>query len=151
MQYHWFSNAYVAAMSLMTGVDVPSIMLRLWILPFALLTAGLTATLATKLSGRPSAGAGAAVIAQAMLPYHVAPGIFLAFNHISGNSPSQYFAYPLMLLTLHALVDVARGTSSRGTYAIVALGSRPAPRARRHRRCPSSWEAWLSPPWPPSS
>ena len=39
LHYHWFSNAHVAASHLMTGIDLPTIYLRLWEIPVVVMTA----------------------------------------------------------------------------------------------------------------
>lgn len=124
LRYHWFSNASVAASSLMTGVDVPTIMLRLWVLPMGVLFVTLTAALTVRVCGRPWAAAGAAWIAVPMVTFPFWPTVLPRLEHLSGNSPSQLFAYPLVLLTLHALVDVVRRTGpAAGTWGAALLGA----------------------------
>ncbi|MEP7332336.1 MAG: hypothetical protein ABI692_09635 [Terracoccus sp.] len=109
LHYHWFSNAHVATTSLMTGIDEPTIMLRLWLLPMGMVFVGMTAALTERVSGRPWAAAGAAVIAIPVVTYAPWPYVVMPLGQLSGNSPSQLFAYPMILLTVHALVDVVRG------------------------------------------
>ncbi|MEO7000108.1 MAG: hypothetical protein ABI112_18685 [Terracoccus sp.] len=120
LHYHWFSNAHVAASSLMTGIDVQAIMLRLWVLPMAVLFVVLTAALAERVSGRPWAGAAASwvVVPTTTLPFW--PAIVPELTHLSGYSPSQLFAYPMVLLTLHALVDAVRAHRRRWDTLVVA-------------------------------
>ncbi|MEP7332335.1 MAG: hypothetical protein ABI692_09630 [Terracoccus sp.] len=124
LHYHWFSNAHVAASALMTSVDVQTIMLRLWVLPLALLFVVLTAALAERISGRPWAAAAAAWVALPTTTLAFWPAIVPDLTHVSGYSPSQLFAYPVVLLTLHALVDAVRDRRRRwGTLAVAAIGA----------------------------
>ncbi|MDN5766688.1 MAG: hypothetical protein L0H96_06505 [Humibacillus sp.] len=128
LRYHWFSNAHLALTSLMTGIDVPTIMLRLWVLPFGVLFVVLTAALTMKVSSRPWAAAGAAWISVPMVTVPFWPEILPRLDHLSGNSPSQLFAYPVVLLTLNALVDVVRGAPAgrgmrRGALMVALLGA----------------------------
>lgn len=124
LHYHWFSNAHVAASALMTGIDVQTIMLRLWVLPMALLFVVLTAALAERISGRPWAAAAAAWVALPTTTLPFWPAIVPDLTHLSGYSPSQLFAYPVVLLTLHALVDVVRDRRRRwGTLVVAGIGA----------------------------
>ena len=128
LRYHWFSNAHIALTSLMSGIDVPTIMLRLWVLPFGVLFVALTAALTMKVSSRPWAAAGAAWISVPMVTVPFWPEILPRLDHLSGNSPSQLFAYPVVLLTLNALVDVVRGAPAgrgmrRGALMVALLGA----------------------------
>ncbi len=124
LHYHWFSHAHVAASALMTGIDVQTIMLRLWVLPMALLFVVLTAALAERISGRPWAAAAAAWAALPTTTLPFWPAIVPDLAHLSGYSPSQLFAYPVVLLTLHALVDVVRDRRRRwGTLIVAAIGA----------------------------
>ena len=125
LRYHWFSDAHIALTSLMTGLDVPTIMLRLWLAPFGVLFVVLTASLTMKVSSRPWAAAGAAWISVPVVTVPFWPEILPRLQHLSGTSPSQLFAYPVVLLTLNALVDVVRrappGLGRPGGALMVAL------------------------------
>ena len=112
-----------AACSLITGLDIPTLILRLWVFPMAVLIVTLTVALTLKLSRNQWAASAAALAVQVTVPYDVAPGIMHGLNHFSGNSPSQYFAYPLMLLTVHALVDVAQTRSGHHGWNVRHRGA----------------------------
>lgn len=121
LKYHWFANAHMAAGSLITGVDVPTVGLRLWILPSLVLAVALTAALGQRVAGRSSAAALAAVVVApvATLPWW--PWAGWTANFLSPLSPSQLYAHTPLLLAAHSLVDVVRGRATRGTWGIVAL------------------------------
>jgi hypothetical protein len=123
LRYHWFANAEVAASSLMSGVEVQTVMLRLWVVPAAVLAVVLTAALAEKVSGSAwvAAAAGWAFLTTAPFPFW--PSVVPVLSHLNGYSPSQLFAYGPFLLALHALVDVARGSGARrGAVAVAMIG-----------------------------
>lgn len=121
LKYHWFANAHMAAGSLITGVDVTTVGLRLWFLPSIVLAVALTAALGHRVAGRSSAAAMAAILVApvATLPWF--PWAGWTANFWSALSPSQLYAHTPILLAAHSLVDVVRGRATRGTWGIVAL------------------------------
>lgn len=124
LRYHWFSNAHVAASSLMTGIDVQTIMLRLWVVPVAVLFVVLTAVLAQRVSSKPWVGAAAAWVCLPTLTLPFWPSVVPNLAHLNAYSPSQLFAYPVLLLTLHALVDAVRSPTRRwGPLAVAGVGA----------------------------
>lgn len=114
LHYHWFSNAHVAASSLITGIDryKPSCC-GSGCRPLAVLFVVLTTALAERISGRPWAGAAAAWVAVPTTTLPFWPAIAPELTHLSRYSPSQLFAYPMVLLTLRALVDAVRAHRRR--------------------------------------
>ncbi|GAA2488077.1 hypothetical protein [Terrabacter carboxydivorans] len=125
LRYHWFSNAHIAASSMMTGTDVAVVFLRLWILPIVVLVVLLTAVLAHRVSGRPWVGALAGWFVVPTLGYTFWPGLLNASNHLNPLSPSQVFSTALALLLVITLVDLvrAKGRPSPGTVAVAALAA----------------------------
>ena len=122
LKYHWFSNAHMAADSLVSGVDVLTVTARLWYLPiYAALTA-TTYLLAAHLTRRAWAGLLAAVMIL------VPPG-FLLVQWVQGVaqdpyiplSPSQMFALPIIALTVWLLIDVCRARATTGTWILFVL------------------------------
>ncbi|MEO7000109.1 MAG: hypothetical protein ABI112_18690 [Terracoccus sp.] len=110
LRYHWFSNAHIAAESMISGTDVPTLVLRLWFVPVAICAVTLTAVLAERISGRSWAGALAAWLVVSTLSFPFWRGIVSATNHLNPLSPSQLFSLPLTLLLMVALVDLVRGS-----------------------------------------
>ncbi|MFP5417123.1 MAG: hypothetical protein ACLGHZ_09700, partial [Actinomycetes bacterium] len=53
LKYSWFVHAHLGAASLVTAIDVPTIVLRLWPLPVLALVVLSTAVLGHQVSGRP--------------------------------------------------------------------------------------------------
>lgn len=122
LRYHWFSDAHIAASSLMTGTDVVVVFLRLWIIPVLVLVVLLTAVLAQRVSGRSWVGALAGWLVVPTLAYPFWPGLLNASNHLNPLSPSQVFSAALALLLVITLVDLVR-TNGRpqGTTLVVAF------------------------------
>ncbi len=108
LHYHWFSNAHVAAASLISGSELNVLWLRLWWAPVVMLGIILTAVLTQRLSGSAWAGALAAALAASITGWPFWPDVIGSFSNISALSPSQLFSVPLSLVTMHALVDLLR-------------------------------------------
>lgn len=122
LRYHWFSDAHIAASTLMTGTDVAVAFLRLWILPVVVLVVLLTAVLAHRVSGRPWVGALAGWLVVPTLGYTFWPGTINPSNHLNPLSPSQVFSTALALLLVITLVDLVRTEGRpRATTVVVAV------------------------------
>ena len=152
LRYHWFSNAHIAASTLMTGTDVAVAFLRLWILPVVVLVVLLTAVLAHRVSGRPWVGALAGWLVVPTLGYTFWPGMVNPSNHLSPLSPSQVFSTALALLLVITLADLVR---TKVGPEPPRSSSRSSPRWRpaAARALPSrSYSVvWAPPSWPPWS
>ena len=103
LRYHWFSDAHIAASSLMTGTDVAVLVL-------------------------PWAGALAAWLVVPTLGSTLWPGIVTASDHLNPLSPSQVFSTPLTLLLVITLVDLVRApgrpqAATAATALIAALAA----------------------------
>ena len=122
--YHWFSNAHLAAASLISGSELNVLWLRLWWGPIVMLGVILTAVLAQRLSGSAWAGALAAALAASISGWPFWPDVSGVFNSINALSPSQLFSVPISLLTVHALADLLRrrGSPDWGAAAVGFLG-----------------------------
>ncbi len=122
LRYHWFSNAHIAASTLITGTDVAVAFLRLWILPVVVLIVLLTAVLAHRVSGRPWVGALAGWLVVPTLGYTFWPGTINPSNHLNPLSPSQVFSTALALLLVITLADLVRTEGRpRATTVVVAI------------------------------
>lgn len=108
LHYHWFSNAHVAAASLISGEELNTLWVRLWWVPVAMAGVVLTAELARRLSGSAWAGLVAAPVAASIVGWPFWPDVVGQFGNISALSPSQLISVPMSLLTMHALVELLR-------------------------------------------
>ncbi|WP_121031090.1 hypothetical protein [Terracoccus luteus] len=106
LQYHWFSDAHLAAQALITGTAVPVVVLRTWFMPVAVLFVALTAVLGARLSRSDWGGAGAALLVSSILSAPFWPGIVTAGNHLNPLSPSQLYALPLTVLFVLVLCEI---------------------------------------------
>ncbi|MFW5474452.1 hypothetical protein ACOCJ5_14180 [Knoellia sp. CPCC 206450] len=119
-EYHWFSDADMAAASVVSGVPEAVVLLRLW--PVAVLAAGgvLVSVLARRLSGSWAAGVLAAWIFSALrgvqvLPVHVAESPLVPF------SPSHGYVVVLTLAAMTLVVPALRGEPvGRGGWVVLA-------------------------------
>ncbi|MFD4959960.1 hypothetical protein [Microbacterium sp. NPDC058389] len=121
IRYHWFTHADIALTSMMSGVDVPALVLRLWPVALTLLVIGIVAVLAVDLSGRRTAGALAALITAA--PVILTPWMSqLAYQDLfRAISPTQIYSYVPLLMALSAVASLVRAAPARAAGPIVLL------------------------------
>ncbi len=118
--YHWFSDAHLAAMSLTTSIDPVTVVGRLWAPPMLLVIAGVALAVGQRLSGSVWVGAGAAAF------FAVAPSIEIAWfapaasGASSQRSPSQIVAVPLTLLAIDIVVSILRGSHRARAWVLLA-------------------------------
>jgi hypothetical protein len=131
LHYHWFSNAHIAASHLVSGVDLPIVMLRLWFFPVVAIVFGLMVALAHKATRLAWPGALAALIVIA--PAQLIPwSWFRPFSSaaIIVGSPSLVFGLVFLLLGAHVLVDLARGAPLGRGWVVLLLAVGAAPGAK---------------------
>lgn len=108
--YHWFSNAHMGVMSTLTGIDLPVVVARLWVVPVVLVLAGLAVAVMVTLTGSawPSL-----VVAAFLLTSGSLNGItWLGLDGVTAfvpHSPSQIYSLIPLLLVIHVATDVLRG------------------------------------------
>jgi hypothetical protein len=122
LRYHWFSDAYRASASMMSGVPIGTVMLRLWSGPVVLAGILVIAGLARQAARVWWAGPVAAFIAVA-LP---ATAIWPRFGSwpvtiAPWYSPTLTFSIPFVAATASLLVDIARGVRLGRGWALFGL------------------------------
>jgi hypothetical protein len=122
LQYHWFSDAYRASASLITGLPLASIMLRLWVGPVVLTSVLVIAALARQVSRVWWTGPLAAFIAIALQVTSIWPrfGNYVA-TVVPSYSPTLTFSIPIVTATLALLVDLARGHRLGRAWVLLGL------------------------------
>lgn len=131
LRYHWFANADMAASHLTSGVDLASVVLRLWPIWITLVVAGLIYSLVHRLTG--AAWPGAIAVALSIMPGLFMPwDWFRTINPVAvvQGSPSQTYGVAVILLAIHVLVDLLRGKPLRGGWVIFGLAVLLAPGAK---------------------
>lgn len=122
LSYHWFSHAHIAAMTLMTGLDTPLVITRLWMQPIVILSVLCVAAAGQYLTGRAWPGVLAAVLGTLQLQLLTGWWTYHGANSYAPLSPSQQFATPFMMLALPPLIDLLRGRRLRaGPWAVLGL------------------------------
>lgn len=124
LRYHWFSNADMAANHLVSGVDLSTIVLRLWPLPVTALVLGLLVALARSVTGAAWPGGAAAL-------FVVAPPMLMPWewfrtvdaNALVAGSPSQDLGLVPTLLGAVLLVDLVRRRLTAGGWALLVLAT----------------------------
>jgi hypothetical protein len=120
LRYHYLSDADMAAASMMTGVDPWVVMLRLWFVPVAAITAVVFAAITRDLSGKWWAGPLAGGISLVGVPL----GLGAAVSPSGGSpltflSPSQSYALPFLGLLTMIAVDALRGRKPGWAWLLV--------------------------------
>ncbi|MEU8296021.1 hypothetical protein AB0C04_01855 [Micromonospora sp. NPDC048909] len=123
LRYHYFSDAHLAAGSMVTGVPPTVLLLRLWLVPVAATAALVTAGLARDLAGSWWAGPVAAAVAYLGVPVVLGSAVADGSAALSYASPSQTYVLALVMLLAGACVTVVRGRGLGAGWVLVpALG-----------------------------
>jgi hypothetical protein len=125
LHYHWFGFAHMGAASLVSGVDLPAVFLRLAVPALCALAIVLVAVVGWRISQRPYVGVGAAVLMFTIGEFGYENGIRQLFGtqatFIVWGSPSMTYSWVLLLPLIGVLASIVRGTSSRGEWGVAAL------------------------------
>jgi hypothetical protein len=125
LHYHWFGFAHMGAGSLVSGVDLPTVFLRLAVPALCALAVVLVAVVGWRVSRRPYVGVGAAVLMFTIGEFGYENGIRQLFGtqatFIVWGSPSMTYSWVLLLPLIAVLVSIVRGTSSAGTWILAGL------------------------------
>lgn len=132
LHYHWFGFAHMAAASLVSGVDLPTVFFRLAVPALCLLAVVLVAVVGWRITGRPYAGAVAAALMFTIGEFGYENGIRQLFGtqatFIVWGSPSMTYSWVLLLPLIAVLADrigPARGVAvpplGRGAWVLAAL------------------------------
>lgn len=108
--YHWFSNAHMGVMGTLTGIDLPVIVARLWLVPVVLVLGGLAVPVMVKLTG--AAWPSLVVTAFLLTSGNLNGVTWLGLDGVTAfvpHSPSQIYSLIPMLLIIHMATDVLRG------------------------------------------
>lgn len=132
LHYHWFGFAHLAAGSLVSGVDLPTVFLRLGVPTLCALAAVLVAVVGWRVTGRPYAGVAAAALMFTVGEFGYENGLRQLFGtqatFIVWGSPSMTYSWVLLLPLIAALGELvgrARGSTvpalGRGAWPLAAL------------------------------
>lgn len=114
LHYHWFSDAHMAAATLISGTSVPVEVLRMLPTGLYLLSFAMVVTVVTELTRTRAAVVVGAVLAAAASSFNPLPRLFLGFSSYVALSPSQMFAVPLLLFALLCVRGVVVSTPGQG-------------------------------------
>jgi hypothetical protein len=133
LSYHWFADAHFAAASLISGVDLPTVVVRTGLFPLVFVLVAATACLAIKITGRPGVGALAAVLVVATTAGAEYWTRLYKMRVLYPESPTAIYAVGISCLVMAVLVDLSRKKSlSRPRLALfvvalfAAVGSKPS-------------------------
>lgn len=125
LHYHWFGFAHMGAASLVSGVDLPTVFLRLAVPALCALAVVLVAVVGWRVSQRPYVGVGAAVLTFTIGEFGYENGVRQLFGtqatFIVWGSPSMTYSWVLLIPLIGVLASIVRGDSSRGTWVLAGL------------------------------
>ncbi|WP_433282685.1 hypothetical protein [Micromonospora sp. CA-244673] len=132
LHYHWFGFAHLAATSLVSGVDLPTVLFRLAVPALCALAAVLLAVVGWRITGRPYAGVVAAALLFTVGEFGFENGWRQLFGSqatfIVWGSPSMTYSWVLLLPLIAALGELvgrARAVTvpplGRGAWALAVL------------------------------
>ncbi|MET8910467.1 DUF2298 domain-containing protein [Micromonospora sp. NPDC004551] len=132
LHYHWFGFAHLAATSLVSGVDLPTVLFRLAVPALCALAAVLVAVVGWRITGRPYAGVVAAALLFTVGEFGFENGWRQLFGSqatfIVWGSPSMTYSWVLLLPLIAALGEIvgrARGVAvpalGRGAWVLAVL------------------------------
>ncbi|MEV6847605.1 hypothetical protein [Actinoplanes sp. NPDC051411] len=120
--YHWFSDAYRGSASMLSGVPLAPVMLRLWMGPVILTAILVIAGLARQVSGVWWSGPVAAFVTIAVPAVTIWPTYsYGSFSIINWGSPTLVFSIPVQAAAVSLLVDIARGVRLGRAWVLFAL------------------------------
>jgi hypothetical protein len=128
LDYHWFVHAHLAASSWVTGIELGTLIYRLYALPMLAGLTVLVAITAWRISRTWWAGAVAAAmvfVVSALSPYQWSQAAFFDLSLLESNmwtSPTQTFAAVLFAAAVLVVAVRLRGESSgRGPWILAAI------------------------------
>lgn len=123
LKYHWFSNAHMAADSLISRVDVLVVGSRLWYLPIYASIMVLIYLLARRLSGRAVAGLISLVLVLTQASINPLRWVGAeGADPLVAYSPSEVMGVPMLVLTAWWLIEIVRGARpGRAGWVLLTL------------------------------
>ena len=133
LHYHWFGDAHFGAASLISGVDLPTIVIRTGLFPLIFVIAASTVALAIKITNRALVGAIAGLIVVSTTAGAEFWTRLYKLDVVDAESPTGMYSVGISCLVLATLIDIVRGkqlSKTRwGLFAVssfVAVGSKPS-------------------------
>lgn len=120
--YHWFANAHMGVMSTLTGIDLPVVVARLWIVPVVLVLVGISVAVMVKITG--DAWPSLIVTAFLLTSGNLNGITWLGLDGVTAfvpHSPSQVYSLIPMMLVIHVATDILRGRSIGRGWILLTL------------------------------
>jgi len=125
LYYHWFGYAHMAATSMIGGIDLPVVALRLAVPGLCALAILLTAVVGWRVSGKPLAGAVAAALFFVVGETNFTDPVTMPFGTQSSfviwHGMSMIYSWVLLIALIGAVCGVLAGWLGRGGFVLAAL------------------------------
>ncbi|MDG4827369.1 hypothetical protein O7635_36460 [Asanoa sp. WMMD1127] len=123
--YHWFGYAHMASSSMIGGIDLPVVALRLAIPFLCALAIVLTAVVGWRISGKPLAGAVAAVLFFVVGETNFTDPVTMPFGTQSSfviwHGMSMIYSWVLLLALIGVVWGCISGALGRGGFVLAFL------------------------------
>ena len=119
LYYHWFSHAWVAQVSNLSGAQLDVVLMRFMPALLAVAVPLVTAVVAVRVARLVWAGPLASVIAFAVVQFDVWGFGRLSLPMAGPVSPTQGFGLLILIATINMLVLRWRGEAGRGSFAVL--------------------------------
>ena len=125
LDYHWFAHAHMASTSLIAGIDLPVVALRLAIPALSALAILLTAVVGWRITGKPFVGAVAAVLFFAVGEVNFTDPVTFPFGtqvtFAVWHGLSMIYSWVLLLALIGVLARIVSSSSAWRDYVLAAL------------------------------
>ena len=125
LDYHWFAHAHMASTSLIAGIDLPVVALRLAIPALSALAILLTAVVGWRITGKPFVGAVAAVLFFAVGEVNFTDPVTFPFGtqvtFAVWHGMSMIYSWVLLLALIGVLARIVSSSSEWRDYVLAAL------------------------------
>jgi hypothetical protein len=125
LEYHWFGHAHMASTSLIGGIDLPVVALRLAIPGLAALAILLTAVVGWRITGKPFVGAVAAVLFFVVGEVNFTDPVTFPFGtqvtFAVWHGMSMIYSWVLLLALIAVLARIVSSSPAWRDYVLAAL------------------------------
>lgn len=123
LKYSWFVHAHLGSASLIAGIDVPTLVLRLWAAPMMALVVFGVGLLAHRVSGQVLAGVAAMALYGSQGQFDFWHKIFGSSNYVPPLSPTTIFTVVVSVFTIWLAAEILSGKTPRLAWLLLAMAA----------------------------
>ncbi len=127
LYYHWFAYVHMATTSIIGGIDLPVVALRLAVPALCVLAVVLTAVVGWRVSGRPWVGAVAAALFWVVGEFNFTDPVTMPMGSqatfVIWHGMSMIYSWVLLIAVIAPLADIVRRQDSGKPAAVPMIGA----------------------------